>query len=648
MAISHLKENNLSMNRWRLFLPMTVKLFCSSLLIITFSSVAGQDVIMQHNDLKRTGWDAGETILTQANVSGGTFGKIFQLNVDDQIYGQPLVVNNVNIGVGTHNIVIITTVNNSVYAFDADDPSKAATPYWHVNLTFNSPGYRPIQNTDMWDGIGNGGACTMGTSDTSNYKDITGKMGIIGTPAIDPTGTGTIYVVARSIFGVVAGQSGLGGTYVQQLHALNLITGADKVTPVSISASKTSNGNTTSFDPRKNNQRPALLLNNGVVYIAWASHCDWPPYHGWFLGYDANTLAQKYVYNPTAEGDLGGIWMSGQGPSVDDNGNIYVSIGNGTTGNIDADVNPGTDPNYAANRGESVVRLKADLTLTDFFTPVDYQSLNDLDHDYGVDGILLIPNTDLSLSGSKEGYMYLVNINNMGHTVASNNPPDLLQLLDVNAVFVGEDKHIHGSPVYFEDDKSKEYVYAWAEDGFLKQFPFLRNMTTPDNSLFDLNNIIAGNTVLPYGMPGAMMSVSSNGALGGTGILWASHPVDLYNGNANTSDVLGIVQAFDATNVSHELWNSNLNSLRDSLGTFAKFVPPTIANGKLYMATFSHNLKVYGLNAPVVTSCVSPATPVPNPWTSGDIGFMPQPGDACFTTPNNMVLIPLHRKAWMQ
>lgn len=630
MAYTQLKENDLSINRRRLILPGVIKSFYSSVLLISFFSASSQSVLMQHNDMKRTGWDAGETILTQANVSGGTFGKIFQLNVDDQIYSQPLIVNSVSIGGGTHNIVIITTVNNSVYAFDADDPTKAATPYWNVNLTPTS--FRPVQSSDMCNSNTDAACGAPG-----HYLDFAGKMGIVGTPAIDVS-SGTIYVVAKSVTGVPAGNCEPGGTFVQYLHALNLVDGKEKLhSPVSISASITTSNNITSnFDPRLNNQRPALLLLNGVVYITWASHCDWDNYHGWIIGYDANSLTPKYMYNDSPEGIGAGIWMSGQGPSVDDAGNIYVSTGNGTTGNIGAVVNPGSDPNYPLNRGSSLIKLNQNLTMLDFFTPYDYNYENNNDVDYGVDGALLIPNTNLSLSGSKESYMYLVNTNtnSMGHTASvTTTPPNSLQILDVNASYNG-DNHIHGSPVYFKDNNGKEYVYAWAEDGFLKQFPLLRATIDPaDSSKFDLLNTIIGNTVLPVGMPGAMLSISSNGSAAGTGIIWASHPI---NGDANQGNVPGIVQAFDATNVSHELWNSNLNGLRDSLGTFAKFVPPTIANGKLYLASFSGSLKVYGLNAPAVTSCILPATPVPvPPWTSGDIGYVSLPGDACYTTPNN-------------
>jgi hypothetical protein len=582
------------------FFHIFIKTSCLVYIMLAFLPAMGQNVVTQHNDLKRTGWNPGETQLTQANVSGGTFGRIFSRAVDEQIYCQPLIVNNVSIGGGSHNIVIVATVNNSVYAFDADD-SATTTPYWQTNLTYN-PGntnsYRPIMNSDM------PGACG------GQYFDFSGKMGIVGTPVID-TGTNTIYVVSRSV------TLDTPAVFVQYLHALDLITGIDKTTPVYITAScpgtgDGGNGATVTFDQQHENQRPALLLYQGVIYIAWASHCDWGPYHGWIIGYDAATLAQKYVYNASPDGGLAGIWMSGQAPAVDDNGFIYVSTGNGTTGK-------NGQPNDTTNRGESLLKLSTasgKLKVVDFFTPGDYDYLNQQDLDYGVDGVLLIPNSNLSLSGSKESYLYLIDNTKMQGMVANNS--NVLQQIDVNANFSG-DKHIHGSPAYYMDDKGKEYIYAWAESGLLKQFPFQRSTL-----LFDTLNKRVGNTTLPQGMPGAMLSVSSNGSGAGTGILWTAHPI---NGDANHSVVPGTLQAFDATDITRELWNSNLSGIRDAVGKFAKFVPPTIANGKVYLATFSNKLIVYGLNAPVASHCPNP---LPNPWTSADIGYVYVPGDVCY------------------
>ncbi|HLY72103.1 MAG TPA: hypothetical protein VKR53_20360, partial [Puia sp.] len=558
-------------------------------------SFAQTNVLMQHNNLKRTGWNGNETQLTQSGLVNGNFGLIFSRSLDDQTYSQPLVMTNLSIGGSVHDVVIVTTVNNSVYAFDADD-SSVTSPYWHVNLTYSPGTYRAIKNTDMT------GACG------GVYTDFSGNMGIVGTPVIDST-TNTLYVVSRSV--TLDGQ-----TFVQYFHALDITTGAERPgSPVYITATfpgigEGGDGTTVSFDEQRENPRPGLLLYKGVVYISWASHCDWEPYHGWVMGYDASTLQQKYVYNASPNGGLAGIWMSGQAPAVDDNGFIYLSTGNGTT-----DI--GTD---TTDRGESLLKLSTasgNLKVVDYFTPNDYDNLNQQDLDYGVDGVMLIPNSNLSLSGSKESYLYLLDDTRMGGMNPNNT--NVLQQLNVNATSTDYDKHIHGSPVYFQDNNAKEYVYAWAEGGFLKQYPFNRA-----TMLFDTLNKIVGNTTLPEGMPGAMLALSSNGSQQGSGILWASHPI---NGDANHGTVPGILQAFDATNVQHELWNSNMSGKRDSVGNFAKFVVPTIANGKVYLATFSNKLNVYGLNAPSASSCPDP---LPTPWHSADLGYTVPPGDVCY------------------
>ena len=579
------------------YLPATL-FFCTAV-------IAQTSVLTQHNDLKRTGWDSTETTLTQDELSSGRFGKIFSRPVDDQIYAQPLVVSNLAIAGGTHNVVFVATVNNTVYAFDADD-SATVTPYWQVNLTYGASGYRPPANTDL----SAAGACG------GSYMDFTGKMGIVGTPVID-TATGTLYVVARSV-------SGSGTTYVQYLHALDLATGTEKShSPVSITATypgtgSGSSGGIITFNPKTQNQRPALLLYNGTVYISWSSHCDLDPYQGWVIGYDSRTLAQQYVYNDCANGSKSGIWMGGQAPSVDDSGYIYVTTGNGTTGS-------GSNPNDTVNRAESLIRLTTaggKLKVKDFFTPNNYSFLNSSDLDYGTDGALLIPHTALSLSGSKEGILYLINDTAMGGYTADNS--NVLQTLSANNSGTSYYRNLHGTPVYYQDHTGQEYIYAWASStssspGFLKQFPFERDLMR-----FDTLNMITGNTELPAGMPGGLLSISSNGTTAGTGIIWASHSI---NGSANHATVPGELQAFDATDVTRELWNSNWSAQRDAIGNFAKFVCPTIANGKVYMATFSNALNVYGLNPPAASAC---SNTLPSGWTSADIGYTAFAGDVCY------------------
>lgn len=564
-------------------------------LITSFSAFAQVDVLMNHNNFKRTGWNGNETILTQSSISNGNFGLVFARDVDDQIYAQPLVVSNVFIGGGIHNIVIVATVNNTLYAFDADNAANTI-PFWQENLTYDPANYRPIKNTDMTNACG------------GNYKDFSGNMGIVGTPAIDKI-TNTLYVVSRSV------TSSGPKIFVQYLHAIDILTGAEKPgSPVYITATypgtgSGSSGGVMTFNQQKQNQRPGLLLNNGIVYIAWASHCDWTPYQGWIIAYDAATLQQKFVYNTVPNGGLAGIWMSGQPPAVDDDGNLYITTGNGTTGS-------GGNPNDTTNRGESLIKLSPQLKVIDFFTPMNYTYLNNNDLDYGVDGVLLVPNTNFSLSGSKEGRLFMIDNTLMGGTTVDNS--NVLQTLNVSLSSTTNTRHLHGTPVYFKNAYGDEYIYAWSEGSLLKQFPFIRS-----NMRFDTINQKMGKTALPGGMPGAMLSLSSNGNTDGTGILWANHPI---NGDANQAVVPGVLQAFSADDVTHELWNSNWNSKRDSIGKFAKFVPPTIANGKVYMATFSKKLNVYGLNPLSASSC---GTPLPPQWQSADIGYVAYPGDVC-------------------
>ena len=234
-------------------------------------------VLTQHNDNSRSGWNNSETVLTTANVNVQKFGKVFTLTVDDQVYAQPLVAGKVNIGGGSHNVVLIATVNNTLYAYDGEN----GTLYWQKNFT--ALGMRPPRNTDMT------GACN------GSYTDFSGNIGIVGTPVIDAA-TRTIYFVARGI---------TGSTSVQYLHAVNIVDGNEIAgSPTKITATYAGNGDGSvngviTFDALRANQRQGLTLLNGVVYVTFSSHCDWGPYHGWILGYDASTVQQRIVYNDT-------------------------------------------------------------------------------------------------------------------------------------------------------------------------------------------------------------------------------------------------------------------------------------------------------------------------------------------------------------
>jgi hypothetical protein len=524
-------------------------------------------VLTQHNNLAHTGANLEETSLNVTNVNTNQFGLLYTRPVDDQIYAQPLVMTNVNIpGKGTHNLVIVATVNDSIYAFDADDATVTA-PYWTSSF-INPPNIVPPANTDL-SAIG---ACGGG------YVDFSGNMGIVGTPVIDPV-AGTLYVVART--------KEYGTNFVQRLHALDVTTGQERPgSPVVITATYPGNGDgnvggVITFDPERQNQRAGLSLVNGVVYITWASHCDLGPYHGWVMGYDATNLTRVVVYNDTPNGYNGGIWMSGEGISADTNGNLFLSVGNGSVGY-------NGNPRDTINRGESLLKLTRSgsaLNIASWFTPYNYQNLENGDIDLGSSGVLLIPGTSLAFSGGKQGVGYLVNRDNMGGLSYSGADTNIVQS------FALTPDELHGGMVWW-DGPGVSCGYIWPASVYLQQYRFDRT-----TNQFILPAFAQSPSSAPSGHPGGILALSANGTNAGTGIVWAS----LQTGDASHSVRPGVLHAYDAQNVSHELWNSGQNSVRDGVGNFAKFVAPTVANGKVYLATFSDRLDVYGNAAGWVT-----------------------------------------------
>jgi hypothetical protein len=382
----------------------------------------------------------------------------------------------------------------------------------------------------------------------------------------------------RTIYFVTRGTTGT--TFVQHLHAVDIVSGNDVAgSPVAITATYNGNGDGSvngviAFDPQRNNQRQGLTLVNGVVYVTYSSHCDWGPYHGWILGYDAATLQQRIVYNVTPDGSDGGLWQSGNGMSADAAGNLYVVTGNGTVGN-------NGDPTSPRNRGESALKLtpsSSTLQVASYFTPDNYQMLNDYDLDYGSMGAFLIPNTNLFLTGAKDGNIYLLNKDDMGGYQSSGN-----QVLQV--ITLSPSANMHCQPTYYKG-ATKEFVYLWSENEPLRAIPFDRATGLLDPS---------GQTTFsggPTGGSGAVLSVSSNGSTDGTGILWAFYA---FNGDASHTLSLGILRAFDARDVTKELWDSQQNAATDGAGYYAKFASPTIANGHVFLPTFSNQVIVYGL-----------------------------------------------------
>lgn len=562
IPLPHYKRNKVELFAFLIFTTLhfsCIKEFSQKQSVYKIDSLPKNSisVLTQHNDNTRAGWNNHETFLTINNVNTTSFGKQFVLNVDDQVYAQPLVISNLNISGGIHNVVYIATVSNTVYAFDAENGNQI----WQRNYT--DPQYvRAPRNTDMT------GACG------GSYFDFSGAMGIVGTPVIDSVSQ-TIYFVARSTNG--------SGRFVQFMHAVNLLNGSEQPgSPVEITATIAGSGdgsinNLLSFDAQKQNQRQALTLSNGIVYVSFSSHCDWGPYHGWILGYDSKTLLQKIVYNNTPNGYNGGIWESGMGMAADTQGNLYCVTGNGSVG-----VN--NDPTNPINRGESALKLHVNgstLTISSYFTPYNYQFLETNDLDYGGLGAFLIPNSNTFFTGCKDGNFYVLNKDNMGGYTAGVN--QIQQTITINNV----DANMHCQPSYFKS-ASKEYVYVWPENEPLHAIPF-----NSGTGLFDMSNQMLYNVNGPVGQNGGVISVSSNGNIDTTGIVWIAHAVPPFDAEHGVQP--GILRAFSAIDISKELWNNQQNATLDGAGKYAKFSSPTIANGHVYLPTFSNQVVVYGL-----------------------------------------------------
>jgi hypothetical protein len=334
-------------------------------------------------------------------------------------------------------------------------------------------------------------------------------------------------------------------------------------------------GGVVTFNSQKQLQRPSLLLANGTVYVGFCSIGDGDAWHGWLMGYNAlNIQQQVFVYNATPNGRRGGIWQSGRGLVSDASGYLYLLTGNG-------------DWDGTSNFGDSMVKLNTAATTIDWFTPDNQAALDLSDTDVGSGGPILIPNTKLLVGGGKEGVLYVIDSSNMGHMQTGNG-----QIVQSFKATSGEIHH----DAYW-DNSGAPLLYLWGSNDVLKAFRFGSGTfnTTP-----------AAQNALKVSLPGGVLAVSANGSTAGSGIVWATTP----SSSAGYGVVVGTLRAFDASNVSRELWNSDQNGARDSLGNFAKYTSPTIANGKVYAPTFSNQLAVYGLvgGSPGVSIWLGPAS----------------------------------------
>jgi hypothetical protein len=504
------------------------------------AATSAADVLTWRNDVARTGQNLSETVLTPSNVNVSTFGKKFTFNVDDYVYGQPLVVTNQSIAGGTHNVVYVATANDSVYAFDADGASTK--PYWQDSFINTASGITAVPGANV--GSGN-------------------QAGITGTPVIDRK-RNAMYVVSRVID--TKGDPTEISSYHQYIHALDLSTGAEHTgQAVEIGACVPGTGYDAAngqicFNPWRENNRVSLALVNNVVYAAWASiNDDEDPYHGWVFDFDADSLKMVATFNSTPNGSEGGIWMAGAAPACDSNGNLYVVSGNGTFDSA------------TSNYGQSAVRLtyaNGALAPTDFFTPSNWATMDVSDLDVGSGGALLLPDNtsshphQLAFSG-KEGNIFLLDRDSMGQFQSLGNTQIVQQI--AGAFPSG----IFSTPAYWNGN-----LYYVGSGDVIKQYSWT-------NGLISATPVSSG--LSQYSFPGASPSVSANGAT--NAIVWTLE---------RTSANQAILHAYDATDIASELYNSVQNTARDNAGLAVKFTVPTIANGKVYIGTINQ-LEVYGL-----------------------------------------------------
>jgi outer membrane protein assembly factor BamB len=526
------------------------KLFLGALLLIPAIPAHPQNVLTQHNDSLRTGANLHETQLTPASVKTN-FGKLFSLPVDGQIYAQPLIVNGVDIpGKGVRNVVYVATMANTVYAFDADKPEQDC-PIWKKNLGTPVP-YELIP----WN---------WGT--VAHQYNIKPLIGITSTPVIDPV-AGLIWVTVKTMLSR--------DDLRYYLYSLNIKTGDIVASSKPIESGEGKD----KLQAQTALQRPGLLLANGMVYAAFGSHQDGGYYHGWLVAFDAETLVQKYVFcvTPGDEEGEGGIWQAGNGPAADSDGYIYIMTGNGK-------FEP--DRRY----GSSFVKLNSRLEVVDWFTPSNYARLSHDDIDLGSSGPMLLPDSDQLVGGGKQGWFYLLERNHLGKLQPKHSVAPALQYFHVSSHWtldwiswllpVFGYHHIHGAPVYWKSAQSGPLVFVWPEETKLKGYEY------DPASHFQTKPAVVGPKA-PPGMPGGFLSISANGAQ--DGLLWASIP---RSKDALAAVVPGVLRVFDA-NTLEELWSTDKKG-SEELFDFAKFCPPTVANGKVYLATFSDKLNVYGL-----------------------------------------------------
>jgi hypothetical protein len=520
---------------------------------VAVTNLAG--VYTYHDDVARDGANTQEFYLATANVNTSSFGKLFSCtNADGAIYAQPLWVANVTVNGAQHNVVLVATEHDSLFAFDAD--ASPCEMLWQVSLIDTNHG-------------GLGGETTVPSGPTghlvgSGFGDITPEVGITGTPVIDPA-TNTVYVVSKS---VNAAQT----TFYQRLHAIDLATGNENTgSPVTIAGTypgTAAGTGTIIFSPQQENQRSGLVLANGNIYIAWAAHEDCLPYYGWVMSYsyDGTAFTQTGVLNITPDSEGGGIWMDGGAMAVDSNNNLYALSGNGAF-----DANSPSPPNV--DYGDSMLQLSPALTILQYFAPSDELSDQQADRDFGSGGAAVLadlpagsPYTHLVMGGGKDGNLYVLNRDLLGG------------LGDSAAVQMLPQGHgIFSTGGYWNGN-----YYIASGGGPLNAYSL--NTAQAQFSLGSTSTAI-------FGWPGGTPSISAAGAQ--AGIVWLLN-TNKYCTKQSSGCGPAVLFAYDATNLANALWNSSMLPT-DAAGNAVKFTVPTVANGKVYVGTRGNNTGgVYG------------------------------------------------------
>ncbi len=593
----------------------------ASLLLCTSALTSAQvSLLTNRYDNARTGANLSETQLNASNVSVNNFGKLWAYPVDGAVYAQPLYVPGLSISGGTHNVLYVATMNDKVYAFDADssgllwcvsftsDTSSGACPN-PSNLTV-SGGTGPVPMEDI-----------LPRSDATNYN-VVGNIGIQSTPVIDG-GTKTMYLVVRTKeTGNPCATNFLGnGNYCQRIHAISITNGTEQFGgPTTIAGSVAgtgmgSSGGFVTFDPAMGHQRPGLALVNNQVFIAWASHEDSTPnYHGWVMSYSASpSLAQTGIFCVTPnsldtsssdqDGGKGGIWMWGRAPAVDSNGTVYFMSGNGQYDGV-------------TEFGDSIIGFSSSggLAYKDSFTPQNEEALDNADLDLGSSGPMMIPGTNLLVGAGKSSILYVMDTTVSGDFgLEGATPPPPLQDLFINNN-IGTN-YVKAGPVYWNRSGGLgPWIYLWAENDVVKAYHF-NGATFDDGGTVPATPISMGTVSAPSGNAGAILTLSANGSSPASGILWASIPTE----DADVGIHSGKLYAFNADDVTKELWDSQQNASRDGVGNWGKTVPPSVANGKVYVPSypasptvFANSVSVYGLfdftlSATPASITVSPA-----------------------------------------